>query len=122
VDRVGRLGVGGLRAEVKAERRPDQTGESWQKLVEQLLGFIEVAMRGVESHSRDGEQREDQRQRDSSADPVTPRLWIIAFFGSSIGVRGRTGWLSCVDIGNLTGKAGLRPQEKGPAIGAFWEN
>ena len=35
-DRVGRLGVGGLRAEVKAECRPDQTGESWQKLVEQI--------------------------------------------------------------------------------------
>jgi hypothetical protein len=80
VDRVGRLGVGGLRAEVKAECRPDQTGESWQKLVEQLLGFVEVAMRGVEGHSRDGKQREDQRKRDGSAYPITSRLWIIAFF------------------------------------------
>ena len=53
-DRVGRLGVGGLRAEVKAECRPDQTGESWQVLVEQLLGLVEVAMRGVEGRSRDG--------------------------------------------------------------------
>ena len=30
------LGVGRLRAEVKAECRPDQTGESWQKLVGQI--------------------------------------------------------------------------------------
>jgi hypothetical protein len=63
-DLVGLLGVGGLRAEVKAECRPDRTGESWQKLVEQLLGFVEVAMSGVEPHSGNGEQREDQRQRD----------------------------------------------------------
>jgi hypothetical protein len=51
----------------KAECGPDQTGESWQKLVEQLLAFVEAAMRGVESHSGDGEEREDQRQRDGSA-------------------------------------------------------
>jgi len=50
----GRLGVGGLRAEVKAECGPDQTGESWQKLVEQLLGFVEVAMRGVEGQGGEG--------------------------------------------------------------------
>jgi hypothetical protein len=61
VDRVGRLVVGGLRAEVKAECRPDQTSESWQQLVGQLLGFVAVAMRRVESHSGDDEQREDQR-------------------------------------------------------------
>ena len=76
MERVRRLGVGGLRAEVKAECRPDQTGESWEKLVEQLFGFVEVAMRGVESHAGDGKQREDERQRDGSAYPVTSRFWI----------------------------------------------
>jgi hypothetical protein len=71
------LGVGGLRAEVKAECGTDEAGECRQELVEQLLGLVEVTMRGVESGSGDGQQREDQRKRDGSAYPVASRLWVV---------------------------------------------
>ena len=54
---VACLRVGGLRAEVKAERRTDEAGECRQELVEQLLGFVEVAMRTVKSNSSYGDQR-----------------------------------------------------------------
>jgi hypothetical protein len=62
------LGVGGLRAEVKAECGTDETSECRQELVEQLLGFVEVTVRGVESDARYGEEREDQRECNGGAD------------------------------------------------------
>ena len=56
-------------------------GESWQKLVQQFLGFVEIATRGVKSHSGDDKQSEDQRQCDGNPYPITLRLWIVVFFG-----------------------------------------
>jgi hypothetical protein len=68
------LGVGGLRAEVKAECGTDEAGECRQELIEQLLGFVEVAMRGVESGSGDGQQVvNDRRQRKETEYRLPPR-------------------------------------------------
>ena len=113
------LDVGGLRAEVKAQCGTDEAGECRQELIEQLLGFVEVAMRGVESGSGDGEQREDQRKRDGSAHPVTSWLWVVSDVGRHrwdlCAVDG--GWL-CVNIGTSQ-EMQARAHKKGPRWGLW---
>jgi hypothetical protein len=91
------------------------------ELVEQLLGFAEVAMRGVEGHSRDGKEREDQGERDGSAYPIASRLWVVAFFRILCWSPWKNGWLLYVDIEKIAG-GGLAPHKKRAPRGAFWEN